>query len=335
VGGPAIPARLAPKSATPSYVQYDKPPLSFGGELVGVGELEGFQTRFRAYDYGVVSLALSRPFAGSWTELVTAAQVLIESAELEEAAEAACRRAIDRLQPALSGLRHRFLSEDYLVLVVTGLDVPVSAEGIIASRGEDIALMLRGERQALSEQEQSAILRHRISYLADDLVVPTWNAAFVYDTPAGAQATLEILEFANSQLLEFRYYDQLLDVELASIYARLQRPRRYEQWLGRRYAKAARQVHALIIDVNELTDRTENALKFIGDIYAARLFSLVADRLGLDRWKANVKEKLQTLDDICRFAVEQSSMSRGEFLELAIVLILVLELVLFFMGVMQ
>jgi len=30
---------------------------------------------------------------------------------------------------------------------------------------------------------------------------PTWNAAFVYDTPAGTQAALEIVEFANSPLL--------------------------------------------------------------------------------------------------------------------------------------
>jgi hypothetical protein len=84
-----------------------------------------------------------------------------------------------------------------------------------------------------------------------------------------------------------------------------------------------------------LTDRTENALKFIGDIYAARLFSLVASRLGLNTWKSDVEGKLKTLDDIYRFAVEQSSMSRGEFLELTIVLILVLELVLILMGVMQ
>ena len=36
-----------------------------------------------------------------------------------------------------------------------------------------------------------------------------------------------------------------------------------------------------------------------------------------------------------RFAVEQSSMARGQFLELTIVLILVFELVLIFLGVMQ
>src|SRR5205823_11494339 len=124
------------------------------------------------------------------------------------------------------------------------------------------------------------------------------------DTPTGAQAALEILEFANSQLLEFRYYDELLDDQLALIYARLQRPQWFESWIGARYRRAARQVHSLFIDINELTDRTENALKFVGDIYAARLFSLVTGRLGLDRWKAKVQEKLKTLDDIYRFAVE-------------------------------
>jgi hypothetical protein len=67
----------------------------------------------------------------------------------------------------------------------------------------------------------------------------------------------------------------------------------------------------------------------------ARLLALAALRLGLDHWKASVREKLQTVDDIYRFAVEQTSMTRGELLELAIVLILVLELVLFFAGVMR
>ena len=47
-----------------------------------------------------------------------------------------------------------------------------------------------------------------------------------------------------------------------------------------------------------------------------------------------MREKLKTLDDIYRFTVEQTSMARGELLELMIVLILILELVLFFAGIM-
>ncbi len=288
----------------------------------------------RLYDYGVVSIALTRSFSGDWSDLVALGQTLIESDELEQRAEAMCRTIVGRLRPALIGLRSTFLSEDYLVYIVNELDRPQPAEQLIAERGVQIAAMLRGERQPLSDQERGAILRHRISYLADDLVVPTWNAALVYDTPTGAQAALEIVEFANSQLLEYRFFDERLDNELASIYARLQHPRWVDQWLGSRYTRAARQVHSLFIEVNEVTDRTENALKFIGDIYAARLFWLVGDRLGLGTWKGDIETKLKTLDDIYRFAVEQSGMSRGQLLELTIVLILILELVLFFMGIM-
>jgi hypothetical protein len=335
LGGVATAARLAPKPVTPAYVQYDKPPISFDGGAIGHPELDGFQVRFRAYDYGVVSIALSKGFLGDWSELVGIGQTLIENPELEQRAEAVCRRLLDRVGAALLGLRSTLLSEDYLVYIVHELQEPQSAKALLAAHGRTIAAMLRGERQRLSEEEEQKILHHHITYLIDDLVIPTWNAAFVYDTPAGAQAALEILEFANSQLLEFRYYDELLDNELAAIYARLQHPKRYDEWIGSHYTRAARQVHSLFIDVNELTDRTENTLKFIGDIYAVRLFALVASRLGLETWKANVREKLKTLDDVYRFAVEQSSISRGQFLELAIVLILVLELALVFMGVMK
>ena len=151
-----------------------------------------------------------------------------------------------------------------------------AADDLVEHDGDAIASVLRGERAPLSHQERDEILRHRLSYLADDLVIPTWNAAFVYDTPAGTQAAVEIVEFANSQLLQFRYYDELLDNALAGIYAKMQKaPRWYDSLVGSHYAKAVRQVHALFIDVNELTDRTENALKIVGDVYAARLFSLV------------------------------------------------------------
>src|SRR5262249_59204243 len=136
----------------------------------------------------------------------------------------------------------------------------------IARHGESIAQFVRGETQPLSRQEQEEILRARLSYLANDLVVPTWNAAFVYDTEAGATAAQELFEFANSQLLEFRYYDALLDAELARIYPALQRMSWWSNLVGGRAVRTANEVHSLFIDVNEITDRTENALKIVGDI---------------------------------------------------------------------
>jgi len=334
IGGGAAAARLVPKAGTPSYFTYAVPPVVVEGQALGIADIDGFRTRVKFFDYGVVSLALTKPFAGSWEALIALSQNYIENDRIEQQAERACRQVVERCQAAIPHAREQWLTEDYLVFSVTGLEPRLTASTLVEQRAAEIALLLRGERQPLSEQEQEEVLRSRVSYLVDDLVVPTWNAALVYDTEAGVQPALEIFEFANSQLLEYRYYDALLDVELARIYGRLQQKPRFESLAGRAYVRATRELHALFIDVNDVTDRTQNALKLIGDIYAARLFHLVATRLGVPMWKASVDEKLKTLDDIYRFAVEQVAISRGHLLELAIVGILVFELLLFFLGIM-
>jgi hypothetical protein len=333
--GAGAPGRLQPKRAAPSYLQYQTPPLVIDGELVGMPVIEGFHARLKFFDYGVVSLGLTRPFQGSWDDLLALSQTYIENEALETQAETAVRALVGRCGRAMVKPRESYLGEDYLTIAVTELDPPLLAEALLAQRADVLTRILRGERQTLSRQEQDEVLRNRLSYLEADLVIPTWNAAFIYDSAAGATAALELFEFANSQLLEFRYYDDLLDAELGRIYAMLQQSSWWNNLFGRGYIRAANQLHALFIDVNELTDRTENALKIVGDIYAARVFNLAAARLGLARWKQSVEDKLETLDDIYRFAVEQVSISRGQFMELTIILILVLELVLFFLGIMK
>ncbi len=71
-----------------------------------------------------------------------------------------------------------------------------------------------------------------------------------------------------------------------------------------------------------------------GFVTALYLFD-VAERLGLARWQSSVDETLRTLNDTRRFAVEQAGVSQANLLELAIVLILVIELGLFFAGIMK
>jgi hypothetical protein len=309
--------------------------VTLEGAAIGLPEALGFSVRFKLFDYGVISIALARPLPRTWPDLVESGLALQDDPRLAATCESLCRDLIGRLHPALTSPREDLVTEDYIVFSITELEGRPTAQALVEQRGDDIVRLLRGEREALSRQERDEVLRHRISYLEHDLLVPTWSSAFVYDNEGGVQAASEILEFANSQLLEFRYYDDLLARELARIYADLQTPAWFRGWGGRRYTRAAQQVHALFIDVNELTDRAENALKVAGDIYTARVLTLTGARLGLDQWKASVQDKLETLDDIYRFAVEQTGMARGEALELMIVLILVFELVLFFMGIMR
>jgi hypothetical protein len=284
--------------------------------------------RLTIYDYGIVSVSVMEPLPDSWDAVIEVGQRWQDNPRILAEAERCCRALVGRIAPAISTPRPSFLWEDYVVFVMTPQADMESAETLLASRGTALAQMLRGEREPLSAQERDEVLRHRLSYYTTDMVIATWSSALVYDTEAGAQSSVEILEYANSQLLQFRYYDQLLDGELARIYAQLQKGGWRQSWPGRRYARAARHVHSLFIDVNELTDRTENALKIAGDVYVARLFAMTAARLGLEQWRGNVREKLKTLDDIYRFAVEHAAMARGEVLELTVVILILLELLL-------
>src|SRR5262249_40298340 len=157
--------------------------------------IDGFASRLKFFDYGVVSLALSRRFSGSWTDLVAVASEYIENAALEERAEQQVRALVARCSDAMTRLRPSWLTEDYLVLAVTEVDGHPVAEQLLAEHGTAIAQVLRGETQPLSTQEQEEVLRNRLSYLATDVVIPTWNAAFLYDNEAGAAAALELFEF--------------------------------------------------------------------------------------------------------------------------------------------
>ena len=95
---------------------------------------------------------------------------------------------------ALDQPRDRFLSEDYFVFSINTFDDPPSAEQLVA-RTETASRNCCAARSSRSApQERDEVLRHRISYLADDLVVPTWSSALVYDTESGVEATLDILD---------------------------------------------------------------------------------------------------------------------------------------------
>lgn len=324
----SVPALISTRPSTPTYLQYSQPPLAVDGGVIGEPDCDGFKVRLKVFDYGIVSVALTRPLPQTWDALLPAGLAWQEDLTLPERAERICRLFLSRVGGAILRPRDTFLSEDYWVFTIESGRGSPRADELLDANAPAIVQLLRGEREQLSAQEREETLRHRISYYQSDVVIATWSSAVVYDTAEGARGVLEILEFANSQLLECRYYDRRLDAELARIYAGLQAGGWRQTLVRRRYARAARQVHTLFIEINELTDRSENALKFVGDVYAARVYAMTAARLGLEQWRANIREKLKTVDDIYRFAVEHASMARGEFLELTVIVLIALEILL-------
>ena len=139
-----------------------------------------------------------------------------------------------------------------------------------------------------------------------------------------------MLEYANSQLLEFRHYDDLLTRELEIVYDSLEEGTGLlARW---RLARAATKLHTVLLDVTELTEHADNAIKFLSDMFSARLYKLAAAKVGVPDYKDLVNEKVQTAEQLYRFMVDQFNQSRAFFLELTVVIILVIELIYFFRG---
>jgi hypothetical protein len=169
-----------------------------------------------------------------------------------------------------------------------------------------------------------------MSYYPNDVVVVGWNAAFGYDS-AGAETTMQLLEYANSQLLEFRHYDDLLTRELAGVYDSLGSKTMISRW---RLPGEASRLQTVLLDVTELTERADNAIKFLSDMFSARLYRLAASKIGVPDYKVLVQEKLRTAEDLYRFLIDQFHQSRTFVLESMVVLILLIELVYVFHGKM-
>jgi hypothetical protein len=322
------------RQPAPEYVQFARPPVV---ELVSGRPITGADTvggRLAYYDYGVVSLRLELPFAGEWSDVVTLASRWMNDPSLEQNATEVVKRHLEPAAPALVNAYGERLSEDYFVIHVRSAAGPggeaLGAPALIERFGGEIAQIVRGEPVRLSAAERTEVLESRLSYYDSDLLVVGWTAAFVYDTPEGAAPTMQLLEYANTQLLEFRHYDAVLTRLLAGVYQSLERGTGIlARW---RLAREAERLSTIRLDVRELAERVDNSIKFLSDMFAARLYRMAAAKIGVPDYRALVEQKLQSAGDLYGFLMDRFYQGRAFVLELMIVIILLIDLAFLFRG---
>jgi hypothetical protein len=319
------------KHPAPGYVQYQRPPVVEPIEPLVLDSGERLDGQIKYYDYGVLSVVFELPFSGDWETLVRLSSRWVWDTDFTSLASKIVKRKLERAAPALIKPYDNWLHEDYFIFHVSEIATKPSANEVLSRHGDHVAQIVRGETARLSDGERQEILQGRISYYPNDLAVIGWNAAFLYDNNAGAETAIQLLEYANSQLLEFRHYDELLTRELEGVYDFLESGGT-SLWSRWRTARAATKLHTVLLDVSELTEHADNAIKFLSDMFSARLYKLAASKIGVPDYKDLVKQKLDTAEELYRFMVDQFNQSRAFVLELMVVIILVIELVMLFSG---
>src|SRR5438874_2566637 len=128
----------------------------------------------------------------------------------------------------------------------------LAAGELLASRAREIAQLVRGDSIPLSDAERQEVLQSSISYSRTDLLVVGWTGALVYGHSEVAEMTMQMLEYANTQLLEFRHYDGLLTLLLDGVYRSLERKGGVvDAW---RQSREAARLNTIRLDVMELTE---------------------------------------------------------------------------------
>ena len=319
----------------PEYVRFERPPIveSLAPQLVD-GTTEPSKCRVSYHDYGVISIEFELGFDFEWQDLVNCSAAWIAAPETERHAAKIVKSVIDRVRSALVKPYEYQLSEDYYIFQIQPLigdtGAALDAGDLISRYGSDISRIARGEPVPLSHDEQLEILQSRISYYPSDLLVVGWSAAIVYDTAEGAAPTIQLLEYANSQLLEFRHYDHVLSQLLGGVYDSLSEGTGFfARW---RMAREAERLSAMRLDVRELTERVDNAIKFLSDTFSARVYRLAAARIGVPDYRKLVEEKLNTMGELYQLMMDRFHHGRAFVLELMVVIILVIELGYLFRG---
>ena len=280
---------------------------------------------------GAISISVRVPFAvAHFEELVAFHDLQFSNGSLHDEVRrlaqevtAELRGHLIRPQPQLSE------EEAYTVFCVATpvLDAQnqrMSAEQWFQEHRTEVAALLTQEEemQRLSKQEAEESTGRYLSYYDNDLVVVDWDAALLVDEPQDFDETLYIMELANLQLAELEAYDRILDDALERSYRDLGvRPLRSRSHI-------LSELREIRIDMARFNDELSNSSKFFGDWHLARIYDRIASRFHLADWHHNIDGKLKTLDDLYQILKQDQNHRVMLWLEIAIVLLFIIDLII-------
>jgi hypothetical protein len=310
----------------PAEVRYPEPPVEvvLGEQQLATGVTASVCARL--FDFGVVSIQFTLPAPPTLEDLAPYGRALLEQAGLVAVGDACVRALVPRVAPAVARLEIADLSEEYLVFQVSMLEGQPDAAALVRDAAAVLARALTVEPMPLAPAYVDELLATAVTYAPNDVVLCDWSAAFIYDRRY--DDTVAVLEFLNIQLLELRFQDRRLDAALER-FASVRGSRGIGAFFNP-YRQPVRELAELTMESTLLSERAANAMKLLGDDYLARVARRAGERLHLADWAASIRRKQESVTRLYETLNDQLANTRAEALELAIVLLIIFEIALYF-----
>lgn len=305
--------RINPKS-----IHMEVPPLvvNLGAqELQWSGGHITINCEARIYDIGAVSVCLRYQNNGLKPEIHDLALTFCGQKGLEDAFEVCLQQLRDLLNPLMGCVDiDAAFYEDYTIYHIESAD-----------QLRDAAALLMGEEADFSPQMREQINNNRLSYSADDFVIVTWDTALLCDREDPADLR-DLIEFANVQLLELRYYESILTRHLDRMYDDIQKVDKDSSFKrSRQYRRIMSRLMEFIAEISEVTERINNLIKITEDIYYARVYQMTLKVLRTDQWNESVSRRLQVIQQNYALLSNEVNVQHSYFLEWIIIILIALE----------
>lgn len=204
--------------------------------------------------------------------------------------------------------------EDYSVYVTDRRDDTI-----------DPVPLLIGEKTKISPQIREDILKNSLSYSTDDLAILSWDSALLC-SPESPTDIIDLIEFANVQVLELRYYDRELTREMEKMYEDIEHADRLSQF------RRSRQYHAIMAklmetsaEISEVIEKVNNLIKVTEDVYYARVYAIALKVLRSGQWSESVSRKIDVIRGNYSMLSDEVRIQHSNFLEWVIIILIALE----------
>ena len=321
---------LSKRKQNPPYLQYTRPPRIAVLEEIQLGDIGKGQVHAKVFDFGAISISCQFPLPQSELEALPEFSKRFFECDLETEVRKQAELLFEKIKPAIERPVFSSLVEDYYVFAIEALDEPIVADELLANHGQLLAQALRFEREPISIEQQRDALSKSISYYCTDLVLIDWNAAILFDLDYAD--ALSVLELLNIELLEARHLDAELDKRVEAYESILKEQPRIFLPLLNPYRETIQELAELRIESALLSERINNALKLIGDLYLARIHDVASERFYISTWNTAISRKLDIIGNLYKLLTDRIGTTQGQTLELIIILLIMIEIFMMLAG---
>lgn len=291
------------------------------------------ETTIKIWPFGAISLCFSFTVSNcSIDELKLISKAIEDSSDLHELAVERVSDLVKQLQHSIKFKNIWDQFEDYLIFIDknTSRDVFEIQE---LMKNDDLFQIILGDHEGkFSEQMKLPIKNSIYQYHSDDFVIIDWNSAYIC-SEGDYQDIADVMEFAICQLLELRYYDDLLDRKLGSLYKSIQTTD--PSFFNKNYNRISQEAAEIYIETSEVVEKIENSMKVIGDFYYAKIFRASVDRLRIKDWQQSVDNKLKNLLEVSSLFQAEVNNKKAFWMELIIIILIAVEVIPFLYKIIE